>query len=118
MEQSYLEVSKILKAISNPKRLCIVDMLSCGEMGATEILEEFQISQSTLSYDMKLLVDTGIVVDRWDGKNVYYTLNKKVFEKLCQQLMVLSSSKEVCICHNKDACTTPSVSFGLECRKT
>ena len=56
MEQVYLDTAKILKAISDPKRLRIVDMLSCGELCACRILEAFHITQPTLSHDMKLLI--------------------------------------------------------------
>lgn len=54
MEQIYTDTTKILKALSERKCLRIVDMLSCGELCACEILEEFHITQPTLSHDMKL----------------------------------------------------------------
>ena len=41
MEQIYTNTAKMLKAISDPKRLQIVDMLSCGELCACKILEAF-----------------------------------------------------------------------------
>ena len=59
MEQVYIDTAKMLKAISDPKRLRIVDMLSCGELCACEILEEFHITQPTLSHDMRVLVGRG-----------------------------------------------------------
>lgn len=61
MESVYLETSKILKAIADPKRLKIVDMLSCGELCACKILEAFHITQPTLSHDMKVLLAAGVV---------------------------------------------------------
>ena len=64
MEKIYTDTSKILKAMSDPKRLRIVDMLSCGELCACVILESFHITQPTLSHDMKILVEAGIVNDR------------------------------------------------------
>ena len=75
MEQIYTNTAKMLKAISDPKRLRIVDMLSCGELCACKILEAFHITQPTLSHDMKLLVEAGLVNDRREGKNIYYSLN-------------------------------------------
>ena len=47
MEQIYIDTAKMLRAISDPKRLRIVDMLSCGELCACKILEEFHITQPT-----------------------------------------------------------------------
>lgn len=44
MEKIYTETAKILKALSDPKRLRIVDMLSCGELCACQILEAFHVT--------------------------------------------------------------------------
>ena len=49
MKNKYLEISKKLKVLSDPKRLEIIDMLSCDELCACEILEKFDITQPTLS---------------------------------------------------------------------
>ena len=57
MELDYTEYAKIFKVFADPKRLKIIDMLSNGELCACKILEEFQITQPTLSHDMKLLTD-------------------------------------------------------------
>lgn len=100
MEKIYTETAKILKALSDPKRLCIVDMLSCGELCACQILEAFHVTQPTLSHDMKLLVQTGIVKDRREGKNIYYSLDKEVLGKLQNRLSSMFQSKPECICHN------------------
>ena len=75
MEPIYVNTAKMLKALSDPKRLRIVDMLSCGEMCACVILEAFQVTQPTLSHDMKVLTEAGLVTDRREGKNIFYTLN-------------------------------------------
>lgn len=64
MEQIYIDTAKILKAISDPKRLHIVDMLSCRELCVCKILEAFHITQPTLSHDMRVLIEAGIVNDR------------------------------------------------------
>ena len=49
MKDRYTNTAKMLKALSDPKRLKIVDMLSRGELCACVILEEFHITQPTLS---------------------------------------------------------------------
>ena len=98
MEQVYVDTAKVLKAISDPKRLRIVDMLSCGELCACKILEAFHITQPTLSHDMKVLIEAKIVNDRREGKNIYYSLNKEqidVFEKTMQEIL---TKKANCIC--------------------
>jgi DNA-binding transcriptional ArsR family regulator len=49
----YAKYARIFKVMSDPKRLKIIDMLSEGELCACKILEEFHITQPTLSHDMK-----------------------------------------------------------------
>lgn len=99
MEKIYSDTAKILKAIAEPKRLRIVDMLSCGELCACKILEAFHITQPTLSHDMKLLVDAGLVNDRREGKNIYYSLNEGKIRKLQGILDNIFTQNSDCICH-------------------
>jgi ArsR family transcriptional regulator len=98
MEKIYTDTAKILKAIAEPKRLRIMDMLSCGELCACKILEEFHITQPTLSHDMKILVEAGLVNDRRVGKNTYYSLNTENIAHLHAVFGDLLSEKEPCIC--------------------
>lgn len=81
-----------------------MDMLSCGELCACKILEEFHITQPTLSHDMRLLVDAGLVNDRREGKNIYYSLNQKTIGELQRTLTDIFSESEDCICHNPSEC--------------
>lgn len=104
MEQIYTNTAKMLKAISDPKRLQIVDMLSCGELCACKILEAFHITQPTLSHDMKLLVEAGLVNDRREGKNIYYSLNTETMKGLQAVLDTLFSEKVDCICKKMCNC--------------
>jgi len=55
-----LTYSNVFKALGDPKRVMIVDMLSCDELCACKILEKFKISQSTLSHHMKFLLIAGL----------------------------------------------------------
>lgn len=99
MEKKYIESAKILKALADPKRLCIVDMLSCGELCACKILEEFHITQPTLSHDMKVLMTAGIVNARPDGKWIYYSLNNENLQAFYKQLGEVFCATPDCICH-------------------
>ena len=101
MEQIYIDTAKMLKAMSDPKRLRIVDMLSCGELCACEILEAFHITQPTLSHDMKVLVEAGIVSDRREGKNIYYSLRMDELTQMHEILRKMFQDKPDCICHQK-----------------
>lgn len=99
MENVYAEASRMLKALSDPKRLQIVDMLSCRELCACEILEAFQVRQPTLSHDMKVLMEAGLVNDRRVGKNTYYSLNQGKLSWLKSCLRDITTPKAECICN-------------------
>jgi len=101
MEEIYRDTAKILKAVSDPKRLKIVDMLSCGELCACVILESFHVTQPTLSHDMKVLSDAQLVLERRDGKNTYYSLNQSVINRFQNTMGLIFTEKENCICHKK-----------------
>lgn len=100
MEEKYKKSAKILKALADPKRLRIVDMLSCGELCACKILEEFHITQPTLSHDMKVLMTAGIVNARPEGKWIYYSLNVENLQTFYRQLGEAFSPAPDCICHS------------------
>ena len=102
MEQIYMDTAKILKAISEPKRLRIVDMLSCGELCGCEILEAFHITQPTLSHDMRVLIEAGIVNDRRAGKNIFYSLNEERLTIFKDTLHEITTPKANCICHSQE----------------
>ncbi|MBQ7657287.1 MAG: winged helix-turn-helix transcriptional regulator [Clostridia bacterium] len=86
MEEQYIKMAKVFKALSDPKRVKIIDMLSDGETCACVLLEHFQISQPTLSHDMKVLIEVGIVNSRREGQRVLYSLN---MEKLLKMQQIL-----------------------------
>jgi ArsR family transcriptional regulator len=73
MEHS--RVSLICKALSDPNRLQVIQILTGGERCACELLEQLQITQPTLSHHMKTLEDCGLVSSRRKGKWSHYSLN-------------------------------------------
>lgn len=86
MEEKYVRMAKIFKALSDPKRVQILDMLSDGEMCACVLLEHFSVTQPTLSHDMKVLIDAGIVKNRRDGQRTLYSLNQKQLKGMQRQM--------------------------------
>ncbi len=98
MAFSYAEYVPTFKALSDETRLKIIDMLSCGEMCACDILEEFSISQSTLSYHMKILTESGLVNAVRDGAWMRYTLNKEKTNDLIEFFTRITCEKDDCVC--------------------
>lgn len=98
MSVNYEDIAKKLKVISDPKRLRIIDMLSCDELCACEILEKFDISQPTLSHDMRKLEEAGLISSRREGKNTYYYLDKASLDEIEDSLKLIFHIQDDCIC--------------------
>ncbi len=98
---NYDDNAKIIKALSDGSRLKIIDILSCGEKCACDILEHFEFTQPTLSHHMKVLMDCGLVESRKDGLWSYYSLNNSNCKKLILFLMNLITDTDECICKDK-----------------
>ena len=94
----YTTEATVFKALSEPTRLKILDMLSCGEMCACEMLECLSITQSTLSHHMKVLIECELVSGRKDATWMYYSICRDRVEILHRFIDYLANTKEDCIC--------------------
>lgn len=94
----------VFKAFCDESRLRIIEQLQHSEMCACNLLEELPISQSTLSHHMKILIESGVVNSRKDGKWVYYALSLagvKTATKLLEQLTALDENYLInCACED------------------
>jgi len=105
VDELYKKNAQVFKALSDPNRLMIIDMLSCGELCACVILRKFNITQPTLSHHMKSLCGCGLVKARKDGRWKYYSLNDETIRTI-QSFSIgvkSDSEKENCIC-NDESC--------------
>lgn len=98
MDGKYARNVGLFKALADTNRMMIVDMLSCGELCACNILEKFHITQPTLSHHMKILCDCGLVNGRKEGKWMYYSLNYEKVQEFKNFLCAITIDKEECIC--------------------
>ena len=96
-QPSYKEFASIFKALSDETRLRVVDMLSCREMSAGDILSNFTLSQSTLSYHMKILIESGVVNARREGLWTKYSINDETFNRAMDFLPELYKLKDKCV---------------------
>lgn len=76
------DLSLIFKALGDSTRLTIYKKLTEESLCACKLLEMFNITQPTLSYHMKMLVDSGLVNCVKDGKWCNYSINKDVYRQL------------------------------------
>lgn len=82
----YQDEIKKFKALSDENRLTIIHSLKNNEKCACKLLDELNISQSTLSHHMKILCDAGLVVFRKEGKWMHYRINKDEVQNIIDLL--------------------------------
>lgn len=102
--------SVMIKAIAEPIRLQILDILSNGEMCACDILQNLTITQPTLSHHMKALTASGWVIVRKNATWMHYSLNPEAVDQIHKYLLNLTAKKMNApikmICDN-DVCCRP-----------
>ena len=76
MATVYEERAKVFKAFCDEKRQRILELLQSGEQCTCVLTEKLDMPQSTLSYHMKILCESGIVDGREDGKWTQYRINE------------------------------------------
>ncbi len=75
-------ISETLKAISDPVRREILEMLKEGKMTAGDIASRFNLTGATVSYHLSTLKKAGLVAETKYKKYIYYELNISVFEEV------------------------------------
>lgn len=86
----------VFKALCDPNRLLILENLQREEKCACKLLEDLEISQSTLSHHMKILCEAGFVESTKQGKWMHYSINSEGFNNAKRILAELES----CILNN------------------
>jgi DNA-binding transcriptional ArsR family regulator len=75
--------TKYFKAFGDGSRFRIIQLLSSKEMPVNDIAEALGLSQPTVSRHLAILREAEVVIDRRDGQQVYYSLNKKAVQSCC-----------------------------------
>ena len=75
-----MSLQDTLKALSDPTRREILQMLRSGSKSAGEISEKFDITAAAISRHLSVLKDADLIRDQRDGKFIIYTLNTSVLE--------------------------------------
>lgn len=99
MATVYEERAKVFKALCDERRQRILELLHTGEKCACVLIDEMGMPQSSLSYHMKILCDSGIVTSREEGKWTHYQISKEGSEKaieLLKKITAVSESRTEC----------------------
>ena len=76
--------SKYFKAFGDRSRLRILGLVAAREITVNEIVKEVGLSQPTGSRHLAILREADIVIDRREGQQVFYRLNKITVESCCE----------------------------------
>lgn len=71
-----------MKALSDPARREILEMLKEGKKSAGEISEKFEMTGATISYHLSILKKAGLVTEEKKKNYIFYEINASVFEEL------------------------------------
>ncbi|MCV7285723.1 helix-turn-helix transcriptional regulator [Mycolicibacterium wolinskyi] len=80
----------VVKALGDPVRVDMLERIAAVEqMACTDLVDELNVSASTVSYHVKLLRTAGLIDVRKEGRNFFYTYRRETAAKLAEALLGL-----------------------------
>ena len=77
-----MSLQNTLKALSDPIRREILDMLKEGRMSAGDIVARFEVTGASISRHLSVLKEADLIRDKREGKFIFYELNTSVLEDI------------------------------------
>jgi len=87
-------LNSLFKALNDPTRREILELLKEKDLTAGEIADQFSISKPSISHHLDLLRQAGLVVSVKEGQFVYYSLNTTVMDEMLKWIINLQSQKK------------------------
>ena len=99
--ESVGDVARFLRTLSDPTRLRLLGILQDGEQNVTALRRKLALPQPTVSHHLALLRSAGLVANRRDGKQVFYSLNRQIASPLAERrgLNIVTDAVELRIAH-------------------
>lgn len=94
MEVSSVGFSETMKALSDPARREILNMLKGGRMTAGDIAGRFDMTGATVSYHLSQLKKAGLIFESREKNYIYYSLNASVLEEVLLWIQSLKGVDE------------------------
>ena len=94
MADLYEKQAKIFKAFCDERRLRILELLRGGETCVCKLCYAMHMPQSSLSYHMKILCESGIVLGREEGKWTHYRISPEGSRKAMELLREITQLQE------------------------
>ncbi len=77
-----MSLQQTLRALSDPSRRQILNLLKGGRMTAGEIVEHFEVTGASISRHLSVLKEADLIRDQREGKFIFYELNTSVLEDI------------------------------------
>src|SRR5258705_5865097 len=87
-------MDKLFKALNDPTRRKILELLQKQDMTAGEIADCFNISKPSISHHLDLLKQADVILSEKDGQFIVYSLNTTVFDECLAWLMKLAKNRK------------------------
>ncbi|HEY4965249.1 MAG TPA: autorepressor SdpR family transcription factor [Puia sp.] len=87
-------MNQLFKALNDPTRREILELLGKKDLSAGEIADRFNMSKPSISHHLDLLRQAGLVESVKQGQFIYYSLNTTVFDELVKWMMKFRNSKK------------------------
>ena len=86
-------MNELFKALGDPTRRAILDLLVSSDKTAGEISDHFTISKPSITHHLNILADAQLVLRERSGQNVIYSLNTTVFDELVKWFFSLKGER-------------------------
>ena len=88
-----MALQKTLKALSDPIRREILNMLKSGRMSAGDITDRFTVTGASISRHLSVLKEADLIRDKREGKFIFYEINTSVLEEAMLWIANLKGDK-------------------------
>jgi DNA-binding transcriptional ArsR family regulator len=89
-----VDLNSIFKALNDPTRREILELLKEKDLTAGEIADQFNISKPSISHHLDLLRQAGLVVSVKEGQFIFYSLNTTVMDEMLKWIISLQTKKK------------------------
>lgn len=89
-----MALQNTLKALADPIRRDILNLLKQGRMSAGDIVEQFPVTGASISRHLSVLKEADLIRDTREGKYIYYELNASVLEEIMLWITALKGENE------------------------
>ncbi|MEM1505406.1 autorepressor SdpR family transcription factor [Domibacillus sp. 8LH] len=89
-----MSATLVFKALSDPTRRSIIELLKKQDMTAGDIAEHFQMTKPSISHHLHTLQNAGLVLSERKGQHIIYSLNTTVFQDVVAWMLTVSGKEK------------------------